>query len=1339
MCCLDRTGMILSNRLIILGGLMLLGAAMSICPRSVMGSEISWNSPFTVASPTDINLPTGATVHFAADFNDVAGFDPDPDDDDAINGIPFTRVEAAGIAGLLTHSFSGGPNFGAAAFPGGTGDADLDNLLNSHSWMGGDPGTASVTLQGLTVGAPYQIQVIGAVDTRPCCAARTYEPDNGQGSFDTGTSIQRGLTQSILGTFIADGANQVFQWRSLNNAAGNNDPGMSGLVVTRLPGSPSGVVAATLNRDTGNLSVNNGTTQPFDIFAYSVQSSFGSLSPANWLTVANNYDKNSAPTPGNGSIDSNDAWTALSGPASRANLSEAELNVSGPRDGGAIGAGQTLNLGNVWLKSPTEDVVFEVLRSDGRIHTVGLTFTGNGGQAFRFADLNFDNLLTPADWAIFVANGLTNVAALSPAERYQKGDLNNDGVQNLNDMKLFLDAYDAANGAGAGALLTASVPEPTAVALLLVGCVAVALRRFASLGRSHHGTARSLAAGVVVLAILGAFAPQPVHAAEISWEVPFTVDDNADVRVPAGSTVHFAADFNDVAGFDPEDDIINGVPFTRVDAAGIPGLLTHTFTDGPNNGAAAYAAIAPPGMDPDLVELLDSHSWFPGNPGTAMVTLEGLTAGVPYQIQVLGAVDTRGCCSARAYEPDDGAGNFDTGISYTRASISSIVGAFTADATTQTFQWRSLNDATGNNDPSMSGLVVVQLPGAFTLDLEVNTVSGQVTIKNVTANLDFDVRGYEVTSAAGSLSTAGWTVPAGWDKAGGASAFALEAGSLASSALLMPGQSLSLGTAYNTTVGAEDLEFRFLSADGSLRSGSVSYVSVPGGVAGDYNGNGTVDAADYVIWRKTLNTNTTLPNDNTPGMVTQEDYTVWRANFGRTGGSGANLGNSAAVPEPNAAMLMLLAVTGGLCYRLPAARCFALVRCPALVVVSLICMAIGQAAHANAYVDRTYRFGDNPDEGAANGAVVGSGNAFGVTFDSANAPGSGDLQDLEPFSAPTYINVATTSANLAQARPGAAADGSVLGILFDGGDDYLRGARLNNPATSDASIGSIVQPPGPLDYLGLSDRGFQLWVYPRGPNPSAVQNVVSDLNQHGLRINAAGQWVMRYNGADVNSSRAVAFNEWSHLMVVRPFGTAAPTGGSIMFLNGEAIAAAPGGYNGAPTPNEFLVVGSEPADATGVSDMEFFRGVLDDMKMFVMGTVATGPNPAPGTYTFDLRQDNAYVANAALSGITGVPGDVNQDGSVGAADINALVAGWSKEKRVDNVRVGDVLTIRDGDLNLDGITNLADVFLLHNALIAGTGTGFDFSLLPGASVPEPSTLALAVLLLGLGYGCRRRA
>jgi hypothetical protein len=79
--------------------------------------------------------------------------------------------------------------------------------------------------------------------------------------------------------------------------------------------------------------------------------------------------------------------------------------------------------------------------------------------------------------------------------------------------------------------------------------------------------------------------------------------------------------------------------------------------------------------------------------------------------------------------------------------------------------------------------------------------------------------------------------------------------------------------------------------------------------AGDYNGNGVVDAADYVLWRK----GGPLQNDATPGAQ-PGDYDVWRAHFGQTGGSGAGANANAAVPEP-ATLIMLTFLVAGWCLR----------------------------------------------------------------------------------------------------------------------------------------------------------------------------------------------------------------------------------------------------------------------------------------------------------------------------------------------------------------------------------------------------------------------------------------
>ena len=72
---------------------------------------------------------------------------------------------------------------------------------------------------------------------------------------------------------------------------------------------------------------------------------------------------------------------------------------------------------------------------------------------------------------------------------------------------------------------------------------------------------------------------------------------------------------------------------------------------------------------------------------------------------------------------------------------------------------------------------------------------------------------------------------------------------------------------------------------------------------GDYNEDGFVDAADYVIWRKKLGTDFALPNrgDGITGPVSDSDYNAWRANFGASGSGGLSV---AGVPEPTSVLLL---------------------------------------------------------------------------------------------------------------------------------------------------------------------------------------------------------------------------------------------------------------------------------------------------------------------------------------------------------------------------------------------------------------------------------------------------
>ena len=76
------------------------------------------------------------------------------------------------------------------------------------------------------------------------------------------------------------------------------------------------------------------------------------------------------------------------------------------------------------------------------------------------------------------------------------------------------------------------------------------------------------------------------------------------------------------------------------------------------------------------------------------------------------------------------------------------------------------------------------------------------------------------------------------------------------------------------------------------------------GVLGDYNNNGTVDAADYVLWR---NGGPLQNESDMPGTVNAADYNFWRSRFGANMGSAAVL-SAANVPEPTSAGLAICAI-----------------------------------------------------------------------------------------------------------------------------------------------------------------------------------------------------------------------------------------------------------------------------------------------------------------------------------------------------------------------------------------------------------------------------------------------
>lgn len=79
----------------------------------------------------------------------------------------------------------------------------------------------------------------------------------------------------------------------------------------------------------------------------------------------------------------------------------------------------------------------------------------------------------------------------------------------------------------------------------------------------------------------------------------------------------------------------------------------------------------------------------------------------------------------------------------------------------------------------------------------------------------------------------------------------------------------------------------------------------PTGPAGDYNADGVVDGADFLVWQRTLGTPATPAGSgadgNGNGNIDADDLIVWRDHFGQTSPTPI-----AAVPEPSTLALALL-------------------------------------------------------------------------------------------------------------------------------------------------------------------------------------------------------------------------------------------------------------------------------------------------------------------------------------------------------------------------------------------------------------------------------------------------
>lgn len=206
--------------------------------------------------------------------------------------------------------------------------------------------------------------------------------------------------------------------------------------------------------------------------------------------------------------------------------------------------------------------------------------------------------------------------------------------------------------------------------------------------------------------------------------------------------------------------------------------------------------------------------------------------------------------------------------------------------------------------------------------------SGQVHWQNI-GNEDLAITGYTLASSTASLRPNEWRPitdrldvdgDASFDSVGAwvilsplqpfpPTASDLSEGVfLGDGGLLAPGERISLGAAWDPQ-GTTDVDLVITTPLPSIVPIDVYYLP-----AGDFNLDGIVDAADYVVWRNSVGQVGVdlLADADGNGAVDGADYIIWKADYGQTqflASAALSLASvGAVVPEP-ATLVLGLAMT----------------------------------------------------------------------------------------------------------------------------------------------------------------------------------------------------------------------------------------------------------------------------------------------------------------------------------------------------------------------------------------------------------------------------------------------
>ncbi len=115
--------------------------------------------------------------------------------------------------------------------------------------------------------------------------------------------------------------------------------------------------------------------------------------------------------------------------------------------------------------------VFGDFRDGDELILVSIAETGGLGDFDLDLDIDVD------DYATFIASFLSDLSGLTLFEAYQMGDMNGDRITNIDDVTLFREAFNDANGVGAFEAMLISVPEPASSVLIAIGSALLLLSR----------------------------------------------------------------------------------------------------------------------------------------------------------------------------------------------------------------------------------------------------------------------------------------------------------------------------------------------------------------------------------------------------------------------------------------------------------------------------------------------------------------------------------------------------------------------------------------------------------------------------------------------------------------------------------------------------------------------------------------------------------------------------------------------------------------------------------------------------------------------------------------------